>query len=101
MRAMTLWIEGEILSLMAVNRVVRVHQTQSSFIRCDPGCPPSQGAGGAITDWKGAPLVWRPSLAQGGDHTEGWPGEVCAAGDPALHRAAIDKLGWVGTPPRG
>ena len=54
-----------------------------------------QGAGGKITDWKGNELVWRPPVSSGageGALEEGYPGEVCAAGDPELHKRAIEKL---------
>ena len=59
-----------------------------------------QGAGGKITDWRGKELVWRPPLTSGGGGAEGsllvegYPGEVCAAGDPDLHRKALEKLSW-------
>ena len=51
-----------------------------------------QGAGGKITDWKGNELVWRPPVSTGGALEEGFPGEVCAAGDPELHKHALEKL---------
>lgn len=42
--------------------------------------PVIEGAGGTITDWSGAPLT----VASGG--------RVCAAGDAALHKAALARL---------
>lgn len=53
-----------------------------------------QGAGGVITDWRGQPLTWR---VDGGDvaaAVKAAPGEVLAAGDPAMHAAALQLLGW-------
>ncbi|GIL71648.1 hypothetical protein Vretifemale_2164 [Volvox reticuliferus] len=55
--------------------------------------PVVQGAGGVMTDWSGQPLVWQPSPGAT-DLKSGWPGEVCAAGDPALHRQALRILDW-------
>lgn len=62
--------------------------------------PIIKGAGGEITDWKGRELVWKPSRT--GDEARmgkeeligGWPGEVCAAGDPSLHKIAVELLGF-------
>ena len=71
----------------------------SGPIHCPPPThfsPSLQGAGGVVTDWRGNELVWRPSAANGdGPPLEkGWVGEVCAAGDPELHKLAIEKLGF-------
>ncbi|PNW70525.1 hypothetical protein CHLRE_17g723550v5 [Chlamydomonas reinhardtii] len=55
--------------------------------------PVVQGAGGVMSDWRGRPLVWQPTPGAV-DLKSGWPGEVCAAGDPALHKKAIDILAW-------
>ncbi|GLI59265.1 hypothetical protein VaNZ11_001113 [Volvox africanus] len=55
--------------------------------------PVVQGAGGVMTDWSGRPLVWQPSPGAT-DLKSGWPGEVCAAGDPALHLQALKILDW-------
>ena len=46
-----------------------------------------------ITDWKGQELVWKPAPGAT-DLKSGWPGEVCAAGDPLLHQQAIKLLDW-------
>ena len=58
--------------------------------------PSLQGAGGVVTDWRGNELVWRPSAANGDGPSleKGWVGEVCAAGDPELHKLAVEKLGF-------
>ena len=55
-----------------------------------------QGAGGKITDWRGRPLVWRPpaGAVSNEELRAGWPGEVCAAGDPSLHAKALALLDW-------
>ncbi|GLC34125.1 hypothetical protein PLESTF_000166800 [Pleodorina starrii] len=55
--------------------------------------PVVQGAGGVMSDWRGRPLVWQPSPGAT-DLKAGWPGEVCAAGDPQLHRRALELLDW-------
>lgn len=55
--------------------------------------PVVQGAGGKMTDWSGRPLVWQPTPGAA-DVRSGWPGEVCAAGDPQLHAAALSILDW-------
>ncbi|KAG2490552.1 hypothetical protein HYH03_010946 [Edaphochlamys debaryana] len=55
--------------------------------------PVVQGAGGVMTDWRGRPLVWQPTPGAT-DLKAGWPGEVCAAGDPALHAKALALLDW-------
>lgn len=52
-----------------------------------------QGAGGKITDWRGQPLAWQPAPGAS-DLKAGWPGEVCAAGDPQLHAKALEILAW-------
>lgn len=58
-----------------------------------PPMQPPQGAGGKMTDWSGQPLVWQPTPGAA-DVRSGWPGEVCAAGDPQLHAAALSILDW-------
>ncbi|KAG2437812.1 hypothetical protein HXX76_005432 [Chlamydomonas incerta] len=55
--------------------------------------PVVQGAGGVMSDWRGRPLVWQPTPGAT-DLKSGWPGEVCAAGDPNLHKKAIEILAW-------
>lgn len=59
--------------------------------------PIIKGAGGQVTDWRGNDLIWKPSRESGGKTSKeelvgGWPGEVCASGDPALHKRAIELL---------
>ncbi|GAX82133.1 hypothetical protein CEUSTIGMA_g9561.t1 [Chlamydomonas eustigma] len=58
--------------------------------------PIIKGAGGAITDWQGQELVWRPSDEDPSKEAQakGWPGEVCAAGDVDLHQTVIKMLDW-------
>jgi fructose-1,6-bisphosphatase/inositol monophosphatase family enzyme len=67
-----------------------------SCLACFPRCCCLQGAGGVITDWHGRPLVWRPPAGAASNEAlrAGWPGEVCAAGDPSLHAKAIALLDW-------
>ena len=60
--------------------------------------PIIKGAGGEVTDWRGNELVWKPSRSAAskdmGELIGGWPGEVCAAGDPLLHKKAIELLAF-------
>lgn len=55
--------------------------------------PVVQGAGGVITDWRGAPLHWLPT-DQGLQGAGSYPGEVIAAGDPRTHEQGLELLGW-------
>lgn len=57
--------------------------------------PVVTGAGGVITDWAGRPLRWEPDAAAGDGSSGGAaPGEVLAAGDPAVHAEALAILDW-------
>lgn len=58
--------------------------------------PIIEGAGGAITDWRGEQLTWAPDRSLGGAAALAGvkPGEVCAAGDPSLHAKALELLAW-------
>eukprot|EP00891_Asterochloris_glomerata_P008090 jgi/Astpho2/8090/e_gw1.00120.109.1_t len=63
-----------------------------------------EGAGGIITDWEGQHLQWRRTSGQYALNQ--LPGEVIAAGDPAVHKQALEQLAWgetrgEGTPPYG
>uniref|UniRef100_A0A804K776 Histidinol-phosphatase n=2 Tax=Musa acuminata subsp. malaccensis TaxID=214687 RepID=A0A804K776_MUSAM len=51
--------------------------------------PVIEGAGGSITDWKGHMLYWKVS-------PESCPTSfnVVAAGDPKVHRQALEELHW-------
>lgn len=53
--------------------------------------PIIEGAGGRVTDWRGAPLRWDVRSAAG---AESWVGEVVAAGDARAHAHAVELLAW-------
>ncbi|KAG1366268.1 bifunctional phosphatase IMPL2, chloroplastic [Cocos nucifera] len=51
--------------------------------------PVIEGAGGSITDWKGHKLQWEASL-----ESRPTSFNVVAAGDPRVHKEALDVLQW-------
>eukprot|EP00850_Spirogloea_muscicola_P011600 SM000072S21234 [mRNA] locus=s72:468687:471132:- [translate_table: standard] len=55
--------------------------------------PVIEGAGGHITDWRGNSLNWSPFVLEDGE-VQLAAGEVVAAGDSAVHRAALAALAW-------
>jgi histidinol phosphatase-like enzyme (inositol monophosphatase family) len=66
--------------LLAMGCIDLVVEMQLKPFDLGPLAPIVEGAGGRITDWRGEPL------GLDGD------GRICAAGDAALHRAALDRL---------
>ena len=56
--------------------------------------PIIEGAGGVITDWKGAPLHWKVGPNPSAADLTRFPGEVLAAGDKRAHAAALQLLAW-------
>lgn len=55
--------------------------------------PIVEGAGGRMTDWRGAPLraAWSP---EAGHSVAGCPREVVAAGDERVHAQIVARLAW-------
>ncbi|XP_020269573.1 bifunctional phosphatase IMPL2, chloroplastic-like [Asparagus officinalis] len=51
--------------------------------------PVIEGAGGSITDWKGNNLKWEAS-----SNSSATSFNVAAAGDPELHKKALEMLQW-------